>query len=163
MANYKCDTCGNVYKYKRNLKRHVNEKHGIIERWTCVEVSCNSTFLRRTSLSKHLVLTHGYSSLRPREFACRALRGDIHIDSDLGDVRDDDSVFDLFDEIERLQAQEKSINDFELDYVDDISNDLEVDNNVDAARTVVEESVENDIDFVLNEVNMDNYLDKTGA
>ena len=38
-----------------------------------------------------------------------------------------------------------------------------MDNNVDAARTVVEESVENDIDFVLNEVNMDNYLDKTGA
>ena len=59
MANYKCDICGNVYKYKRNLKGHVNEKHGDIERWNCVDVSCKSTFLRRTSLSKYLVLRHG--------------------------------------------------------------------------------------------------------
>ena len=118
---------------------------------------------KETSLSKHLVLTHGYSSLRARELACRALPGDIHIDGGLDDVSDDDSVFDLFDETERLRAQEKSINNFELDYLDDISNDLEVDNNVDAARTVVEKSVENYIDLVLNEVNMDNYLDKTGA
>ena len=158
MANYKCDTCGNVYKYKRNLKRHVNEKHGDIERWNCVEVSCKSTFLRRTSLSKHLVLTHGYSSLRAREFACRASRGDIHADSDLEDISADDSVFDLYDDIERLRAQDKSIVDFELDYLDDIrlGYDAEEANNVSASETVIEEKVENEPEIckVLDDVKM---------
>ena len=50
---------------------------------------------------------------------CRASRGDIHADSDLEDISADDSVFDLYDDIERLRAQNKSIIDFELDYIDE--------------------------------------------
>ena len=100
--------------------------------------------MRRTSLTKHIVLTHGYSSLRARKFACRAKRGDIHDDSDLEDIRADDSVFDVYDDIERLRAQDKSIIDFELDFLDDIrsGNDVEEGNNVGAGKNVIKEKVE---------------------
>ena len=38
MPVHKCDTCGQSYGYKRNLKRHMNEKHADIEHWNCVGV-----------------------------------------------------------------------------------------------------------------------------
>ena len=90
--------------------------------------------------------------------ACRGSRGDIHADSDLEDISADDSVFDLYDDIERLRAQNKSIIDFELDYLDDIrlGNDAEEANNVSASKTVIEEKVENEPEIykVLDDIKM---------
>ena len=63
-----CDTCGNKYKYKRNVARHINEKHGHSEHWNCVELGSESKCIRRSYmyLVKHLILKHGYSSLNAR-------------------------------------------------------------------------------------------------
>ena len=54
---YGCDTCRNKYKYKLNLTRHINEKHGHAELWNCVESGCKSKCIRRSILVKYLILT----------------------------------------------------------------------------------------------------------
>ena len=59
-------------------------------------------------------------------------------------------MFELYDDIERLRAQDKSIVDFELDYLDDIrlGNDAEEANNVSASKNVIEEKVENEPEMI---------------
>ena len=79
MPCYTCETCENSYRQRRNLKRHQDEKHNKREILECIEVSCVSQFTRKTSLSRHLVRKHGYTDLRAREFAVRAVaRSDIN-------------------------------------------------------------------------------------
>ena len=55
-----------------------NEIHSHIEHWKCVETGCFSRFIRRSYLSKHLILSHWYNSFRVREIAVTAPRGDTH-------------------------------------------------------------------------------------
>lgn len=141
MPDYMCDTCGKSYQYKRNLKRHVNEKHCTVEHWNCVEKNCKSKFIRRNYLSKHLILTHGYTTLRAKEVACRAPRGDLQQEAYYEDISEDDSVFDLIGTINEIKSQPRfyeKIDDFELDYLDNIvlesankkvvNNDSEIEN-----------------------------------
>ena len=117
---YICETCGNHYRYKRNMKRHKNERHSDIEHWRCVESNCSRKFIRRSYLSKHLVLNHGYTSLRAKETACRAPRGNIQKSAYYEDISEDDSVFDLYDEIDKIRTADETIKDFEVGYLDNI-------------------------------------------
>ena len=120
---YSCDTCGNKYKYKQTLTWHMNEKHGHSEHWNCVESGSESKCIRRSYmyLVKHLILKHRYTLLNARERACRAPRGDVHATTYYKDVGDYDTVCDIYDEIEWIWTHEKSVLDFKLDYLDDIS------------------------------------------
>ena len=68
--------CGKSYKHKRNLKRHIKERHNDSEHWNCIEEGCSSRFIRRSYLSKHLVWIHGYNQDDAREAVLSAPRHD---------------------------------------------------------------------------------------
>ena len=122
MPCYTCETCGNSYRQRRNLKRHQDEKHNKRVILECIEVSCVSQFTRRTSLSRHLVRKHGYTGLRAREFAVRAVaRSNINHENvaQYEDISDDDTVFDLINEIEIIRTYDEKIVDFDIEYLKD--------------------------------------------
>ena len=121
MPVYVCDVCSKSYSYKRNLKRHKTEKHGNMEYWNCIEANCSPKFIRRSYLSKHLISRHGYSSLRGRELACTAPRGDRVRPTYYEDISEDESVFELIDDMQRIRSHDETIADFELGYFDDIT------------------------------------------
>ena len=104
MPIHHCDTCGRNYTLKRNLRRHVLEKHSKdYEHWNCVEPDCAKTFIRRTTLAYHLRTIHGYTQLRAGEFSLRALRGDVQVNSYYENISDDDSVFDVINDIQEMR------------------------------------------------------------
>ena len=104
MPIHHCDTCGRNYTLKRNLRRHVLEKHSKdYEHWNCVEPDCAKTFIRRTTLAYHLRTIHGYTQIRAGEFSLRALRGDVQITSYYENISDDDSVFDVINDIQEMR------------------------------------------------------------
>ena len=72
-------------------------------------------------------INYGYKSMNAKEMTCRAPRGDIHATACYEDVSDDDTVFDIYDEIEWIQIHEESVLDFELDYLDEISIEHHID------------------------------------
>ena len=172
MPVHKCDTCGRSYGYKRNLKRHMTEKHADIEHWNCVEVKCAKTFTRRSSLSHHLFTVHGYTSLGAREFALRALRGDVHDESYYEDISDDDTVFDLINEIEEIReirGADESVMDFDLDYLDDISLGIGEERKCDSvenSEVVTGDNAENgvvkDDEVRTNSINLDDDMNSEG-
>ena len=87
------------YVYKRNLKRHIKERHLPIEHWNCTETNCLSQFIRRSYLSTHLILKHGYDKKSAIETAITAHRGDISQQSGFyEDISDDDTILDLLQE-----------------------------------------------------------------
>ena len=90
-----CDIYGSSYKYKRNLTRHIKEKHCDVEHWNCVIGGCSAKFIRRSYLSKHLILHHSYDKVTARECAMNAYRGDYQEQSYYENVSDDDSILDL--------------------------------------------------------------------
>ena len=91
-----CDTRGKSYVYKRNLKHHIKERHLPIEHWNCTETNCLSQFIRRSYLSTHLILKHGYDKKSAIETAITAPRGDISQQSGFyEDISDDDTILDL--------------------------------------------------------------------
>ena len=104
MPIHHCDTCGRNYTLKRNLRRHVLEKHSKdYEHWNCVEPDCAKTFIRRTTLAYHLRTIHGYTQIRAGEFSLRALRGDVQVNSYYENISDDDSVFDVINDIQEMR------------------------------------------------------------
>lgn len=104
MPIHQCDTCGRNYSLKRNLKRHVSEKHSKdYEHWNCVEPDCAKTFIRRTTLTHHLRTVHGYTPIRAGEFSLRALRGDTQANNYYEDISDDDSIFDVINDIQEMR------------------------------------------------------------
>ena len=140
MPFHQCDTCGRNYGYKRNLARHVKEKHAVYQHWNCVENDCKKTFVRRSTLSFHLSTIHGYTPLRAREFALRAPRGDVrsNVGGYYSDVSDDDTVFDIIQDIDEIRSigggdvnegvQYVDLDEFDLThYKDDITVDATVD------------------------------------
>ncbi len=94
---YKCDQCEKSYKYRRNLKRHVTERHKLKEHWICVISGCDSTFIRRSYLFEHLVRKHCLSRPEAREFAIRATRiKERQQESFYEDISSsDDDIFDI--------------------------------------------------------------------
>ena len=107
MSLFKCELCPKTYQYERNLKRHVREKHTTIEYWLCVKSDCVSKFVRRSYLSKHLMLKHEFSKLEAHEAACQAPRGDIQCETYYDPVSDDDTIFDLIEEMDQEQYAEQ--------------------------------------------------------
>ena len=106
MPAYVCNICSRSYVQKRNLKRHNDEKHNAnLEYYNCIEVNCLKKFIRRSYLSKHLIFNHGYTSFRGREMACRAPRSNLSQTSYYEDISEDESIFDLIDETERLRSK----------------------------------------------------------
>ena len=73
---HQCDTCGKIYSLKRNLVRHVKEKHTVIEYWNYTEFGYSAKFIRRGYLSKHLGKHHDFDRLTASEKAVGAPRGD---------------------------------------------------------------------------------------
>ena len=119
MPCYTFETCGNTYRQRRNLKRHQDKKHNKREILECIEVSCVFQFTRRTSLSRHLVRKHGKTGLRAREFALRAVLSSISRHTNVAqyeDISNDDTVFDLINEIEINRRYGKKIVDFDVEY-----------------------------------------------
>ena len=104
MPIHQCDTCGRSYSLKRNLTRHVSEKHSKdYEHWNCIEPDCAKTFIRRTTLTHHLRTIHGYTPIRAGEFSLRALRGDTQANNYYEEISDDDSIFDVINDIQEMR------------------------------------------------------------
>ena len=96
---FQCDLCPKSYRYKRNLTRHITEHHSEErEHWNCVVLDCHAKFIRRSYLSKHLTICHGYDSVTARECALNATRGDYRAPTYYDVVSDDDSILDLLAE-----------------------------------------------------------------
>ena len=136
---YSCDICSKSYKHKRNLRRHVKERHLEVEHWKCVENGCSSKFIRRGYLSRHLVWTHGNSRSDAREAALTAPRGDRpNQHGGLEDISDDYTILDLLaerDETVNVQDYIDKVDGFDTDLlandVDDILDGFSIHGDVD--------------------------------
>ena len=122
---YLCDTCHKVYKYRKNLLRHMREKHDpTYEYFCCTENDCERKFIRRDSLSKHLQNCHGYTRTDAVKAAVDSNIADQQMqDDEFEDISADDTVFDLIEEYKETQDSE---DDQPINYinVDDYWNDL---------------------------------------
>ena len=114
MSLFKCDLCPRTYRLKKNLKRHIREGHTAIEYWLCVQSGCVSKFVRRSYLSKHLMLKHGFNKLDTHSTACQAPRGDIRPEEYYDDVSDDDTILDLIEEMDKEQFEQHYIFKFRI-------------------------------------------------
>jgi uncharacterized C2H2 Zn-finger protein len=57
--NFSCQRCGNVYKYKRNLTRHVTFECGQIPQFHCLY--CPARYTRSNNLMLHMEKVHNWS------------------------------------------------------------------------------------------------------
>ena len=131
MPGYDCDLCDKSYPQKRNLKRHVREKHRDVEFYNCPERGCVTKFIRREYVSRHLCNIHGYAKLKANEAACFAPRGDIQDNGYYDNESEYDSVFDLIGEMNDENYNSKYMDTIEnfdsnllpehLDYFDDVN------------------------------------------
>lgn len=122
---YTCNECKKVYKHSRSFKRHFQEKHNPIEYWICIEDNCNAKFIRRSYLSRHLILKHKYSDINARLSALEATRHKPNVDNNnnkyYDSISEDDSCFDLLEEISALKEQpmskqqQESVNSFNME------------------------------------------------
>ena len=125
---YLCDTCNRVYKYRKNLLRHIREKHDPShESFQCVEDGCERKFIRREYMYIHLQRSHGYEKADAIRTVLKVSTDKEENDDEFEDVFDDDNVFELMDELEKIKEsttlQEKA---FDIDeYLSDISDAAE--------------------------------------
>lgn len=99
MTSFQCDTCLKKYKYKRNLTRHLAEKHLLSKYWECTEDGCNSKFIRRSYLYKHLQWNHGFTltGARSKAFGAKTANAVYKPSADVyEDVSSDDDILDSF-------------------------------------------------------------------
>ena len=105
---FQCDTCGKFCAYKRNLVRHVKDVHSSTaeEYWNCPALRCASHFIRRSSLTKHLMKSHGYDKFTASMKAVNAQRGDRleYYEAEVEDVSADDSILDLLNDIQDWES-----------------------------------------------------------
>lgn len=83
--------------------------------------------------------------MRARIVACRAPRVGIHVPTYYEDISKDDSIFDLYDEMENIPAQDESKVDFELDYLDDINLGIEGDSTEPNAIIIYDDKTRDDV------------------
>jgi hypothetical protein len=127
---FKCDICQRTYQYKRNLTRHITEKHSKLKHWRCIEPDCEGKFIRRGYLLDHLTNIHKYPRSEARQATLRATREDIHHSSNYyEDVSSDEDIFDILAENEEMNAvqydeviQSFDIGMFENNDIDSFSN-----------------------------------------
>lgn len=140
---YLCDTCGKSYQHKRNLKRHVKERHCTLEYWNCVEENCSSRFIRRSYLSRHLAWTHGYNKTDAREAAINATRGDNPTQyGDREEISDDDTILDLLAE----RDQTVTFQDY-CDKIDGFDTDILDNDATEIVQIDIDDILEGDIDI----------------
>jgi len=111
---YTCEICKREYKYRKNLLRHMKEKHVIeYEFWNCVVKNCASKFIRREYLFKHLEQIHKFPVDDARKAALKATRGDDVENGYYEEVSDDDTILDLIGEIHDVNSVKKfSVEEF---------------------------------------------------
>ena len=73
---------------------------------TCPVLRCGSHFIRRSSLTKHLMKSHGYDKFTASMKAVNAQRGDRlqYYEVEVEDVSADDSILDLLDDIQEWES-----------------------------------------------------------
>ena len=89
------------------MYNHKREKHAPIEYWLCVQSDCVSKFVRRSYLSKHLMVKHEFSKLDAHEAACQAPQGVIQYLTYYDPVSDDDTILGLIEEMDQEQYAEQ--------------------------------------------------------
>lgn len=118
---FMCDMCNRTYKYKRNLSRHISEKHLELKHWNCVVQGCSAKLIRREYLVDHLTNIHNYKRSDARNAALHASRGNNKTNDDYYEnVSSDDEVLDIIAETgEAIDANNndylKTVQDFDLD------------------------------------------------
>ncbi|VDI04770.1 Hypothetical predicted protein [Mytilus galloprovincialis] len=121
---YNCEFCPKIYKYRKNMLRHVKEKHAkTYEYWNCPEAGCSTQFIRREYLFRHLINTHKMEESTARVKAINSSRGDTHRESYYSDVSDDDTILDLLDDFSKVDdtGHHFDVDDF-LSTVDENNN-----------------------------------------
>lgn len=109
---YNCEMCHKSYKYRKNLLRHLREKHVInYEFWNCVVKDCPTKFIRRDYLYYHLQNVHKFPSDCAKKAALKASRGDDVSTGYYEEISDDDTVLDLINEVDDIN----SVNQFDVD------------------------------------------------
>ena len=127
---------------------------------------------RRSSLSHYLFTVPSYTPLRAREFALRARRGDVRDESYYEDISDDDTVFDLINEIEvirEIRGADESLMGFDLDYLEYLSLGNEEERKCDSAENntvVTGDNVENEVvkddEVKTNSINLEDGMNSEG-
>ena len=64
---FSCDICGRGYCSKRNMRRHVKERHLRVHKFMCPSDDCRIEFIRRSYVTIHLTKLHKYTQLKARE------------------------------------------------------------------------------------------------
>ena len=124
---YKCDICEKEYIQKRNLTRHVQEKHFSNKQWSCSKNKCSSKFFRRSNLVRHLCLTHRYSTSKARRVALYAKVNNFKQYTSTsaydGNLGLDESILDLHTELNAIE-EEEAIRAFDLEPYEFESEDM---------------------------------------
>ena len=96
-----CDTCYRGYSHRRNLTRHIQEKHWDISYYPCTEYLCRGRFMRRGFLVTQLRKSHNIDRDKAERLSRRVERvrkQDSYVlfqyHSDISDISDDESCFD---------------------------------------------------------------------
>lgn len=66
---FTCDHCNKNYKFKRNLVRHIIERHGETKFYKCSVQDCSVKFRRRGYLKQHLKNSHGFDNEDARRYS----------------------------------------------------------------------------------------------
>lgn len=136
LAMYCCDHCDKTYKYKRNLKRHISEKHTMFFRhWKCVEKKCSGKFIRREYLLDHLTNKHKYTRSEARVAAINASRENQKESTGYYEnvSSSDDDIFDILAEADELNVdQDSAIHETDTELLDNsaVDSDKSVDKGV---------------------------------
>ncbi|CAG2208915.1 unnamed protein product [Mytilus edulis] len=126
---FQCDTCQREYKYKKNLSRHMMEKHHPdYEHWNCS--MCKRKFIRREYLFRHLQKIHGLDKVTSIKLAMDSTRGDTNQQSSYyedinvnNNESQDDNIGQLLKESDSQSSkEEQSAENMETDANDQEDN-----------------------------------------
>ena len=125
---FQCDICSKEYKYKRNLTRHINEKHSNLDYYLCP--TCNAHFIRRSYIIRHAVTIHQLAENEARVLAIQAVKESEQGDNngvDYDQVSSDEDILDLLEDVPHTDnVTEKNYTDeFNLDLLDENNNGKE--------------------------------------
>ena len=131
MSKYHCDTCGKSYSNKRNLSRHVKEKHGQNRLFfKCIFNDCKSKFVRRSYVTKHLMKIHNMDKQRAKQ-EVQDLVLNVEVEDVVkhrtplneacyySDISDDDLEFDQW--LDNIVVREPATDNIEQQQIDDDS------------------------------------------
>lgn len=130
-----CDICNREYKYKKNTKRQLTEKHSpTYEYWNCTEDGCKYRFIRKGYVFNHLHKVHHLTEDSARIKDIDTKRGDISQiqEQEYEDISDDDTVLDLIQDLGDLidTGERFDVDNFLSSADNDGSDDQEKQNNL---------------------------------